>query len=368
MAHYDYELSGGAYGGAPSNDDELHQLKVKVDFPRLVATQLHREGRSLRGPCPLHGGENPTRFSVYQRANGEWGWRCFGGCGIGSPIDYLIAYESLTIGQAIQRLREVVAGQGNYVAPPPSPPRRNRAPMRVSEAYKAHARLYDDTSLTEDVVDEATGLVTPRPVKAWDVWLRRAITPPVIERFVLGYDPHCPTARDKHRPGATFDSLTIPIFKPGGTEMVTMRHRVLQPTGSCGKYLPHRAGDGIHLFHADALGTGEKAVGILEGEIKVLFWYARELGDLLPVISAIGGINAWDAPESEDWIRRLLPFDTVYVLFDPEPEARMRATKLARRLGRRGKVVHLPSKVDDLVIRGGDDALGYLIRAFGAAR
>ena len=35
---------------------------------------LRKSGRSWRGPCPLHGGDNPLSFSVY---NGGRNWHCF---------------------------------------------------------------------------------------------------------------------------------------------------------------------------------------------------------------------------------------------------------------------------------------------------
>jgi DNA primase len=48
---------------------------------------LRRRGDRLVGPCPLHGGDNPTAFSVDLRTNR---WYCFTACGAGGDVVDLV--------------------------------------------------------------------------------------------------------------------------------------------------------------------------------------------------------------------------------------------------------------------------------------
>lgn len=52
-----------------------------------VLAGLRRRGDRLVGPCPIHGGDNPTAFSVDLRGNR---WYCFTGCSTGGDVVDLV--------------------------------------------------------------------------------------------------------------------------------------------------------------------------------------------------------------------------------------------------------------------------------------
>ena len=52
-----------------------------------VLNGLRRRGDRLVGPCPIHGGDNPTAFSVDLRLNR---WFCFSGCSAGGDVVDLV--------------------------------------------------------------------------------------------------------------------------------------------------------------------------------------------------------------------------------------------------------------------------------------
>jgi DNA primase len=52
-----------------------------------VLAGLRRRGDRLVGPCPIHGGDNPTAFSVDLRLNR---WYCFTGCSAGGDVVELV--------------------------------------------------------------------------------------------------------------------------------------------------------------------------------------------------------------------------------------------------------------------------------------
>ena len=65
----------------------------KEVLPRLNAEAVYKnvqfvkkQGRYWRGTCPLHGGDNPTAFSVDTQT---LGWTCFTYCGSGSVLAFL---------------------------------------------------------------------------------------------------------------------------------------------------------------------------------------------------------------------------------------------------------------------------------------
>jgi DNA primase len=72
------------------NPYDLRHLKARVPIQRVLAAHgllpgLRRSGdHTLSGPCPLHGGDNPTAFRVHL---GRGLWHCFTSCGGGDTVD-----------------------------------------------------------------------------------------------------------------------------------------------------------------------------------------------------------------------------------------------------------------------------------------
>ncbi len=69
-----------------------------------VTETLKRSGDSLRGPCPVHKGGNPTAFRVSVSKNC---WNCFGACQGGGNILDLVARLQRQAGMSRLRLTVV---------------------------------------------------------------------------------------------------------------------------------------------------------------------------------------------------------------------------------------------------------------------
>jgi hypothetical protein len=60
-----------------------------------VIESMHRTGNHLSGPCPIHGGTNPTQFRVTLEKNI---WNCFGDCKAGgNALDFIARKEGVPI-------------------------------------------------------------------------------------------------------------------------------------------------------------------------------------------------------------------------------------------------------------------------------
>lgn len=78
---------------------------------------LERKGNRLSGPCPLHGGDNPTAFRV-ELARGLW--HCFTSCGGGDTVELVRKILGCSYAQAARHMAHLCKGPVNSV-PPPSP-------------------------------------------------------------------------------------------------------------------------------------------------------------------------------------------------------------------------------------------------------
>ena len=67
-------------------------------------SRMQPSGDSLTGPCPIHGGDNPTAFRVSLSKNC---WNCFSRCGCGGNVlDFVAKKEKVTLLQAAHLLVE----------------------------------------------------------------------------------------------------------------------------------------------------------------------------------------------------------------------------------------------------------------------
>lgn len=76
---------------------------------------LVRRGHRLTGPCPLHGGDNPTAFRV-DLARGIW--HCFTACGGGDTVELVRKILGCSYAQAAHHLFRLCEGSARRPAPP----------------------------------------------------------------------------------------------------------------------------------------------------------------------------------------------------------------------------------------------------------
>src|SRR4029453_6376202 len=75
-----------------------------------LPTLLHREGLGDRAKksarCPFHD-DHRNSFSVYKNDKGDFGWKCFAGCGAGDEIDFLAKHKGIARSDAIKLFLEI---------------------------------------------------------------------------------------------------------------------------------------------------------------------------------------------------------------------------------------------------------------------
>ena len=86
---------------------DFAEIKKRVSVEEALAARgllgrMRRRGDRLTGPCPVHGGDNPTAFVVDRAKNV---WFCFSGCGRGGDVIELVCLlDGVTHRDAASRL------------------------------------------------------------------------------------------------------------------------------------------------------------------------------------------------------------------------------------------------------------------------
>lgn len=88
----------------------LKDLKRQVRIQQVLesyslCSALRRRGDQLFGPCPLHGGDNPTAFRVHLTRGI---WNCFTACGGGDIVDLICKIEKCSTASAALILRRLM--------------------------------------------------------------------------------------------------------------------------------------------------------------------------------------------------------------------------------------------------------------------
>jgi DNA primase len=84
-------------------------LKARVSIGQVLSaygldSRLKARGDQLLGPCPLHGGDNPTAFRVHLQRNL---WRCFTSCGGGDTVELVRRIHGCSYAQAARHLHRL---------------------------------------------------------------------------------------------------------------------------------------------------------------------------------------------------------------------------------------------------------------------
>jgi DNA primase len=94
-------------------------LKTRVSIGQVLAaygldSRLKGRYDQLIGPCPLHGGDNPTAFRVHLQRNL---WRCFTACGGGDTIELIRRIHGCSHAQAARHLYRLAEGFPSHTIP-----------------------------------------------------------------------------------------------------------------------------------------------------------------------------------------------------------------------------------------------------------
>ena len=264
------------------------------DFQRLRQVPIERvlrargialvpRGVRRVGPCPVHGGDNPSAFVVHTDRNS---WHCFTHCGGGDVIDLVARLDGIGLAAAARRLTAVAP---DLPAPGPPPPRPS--------GFRPFTR-----SLTLD------------PNCPW--LRRRGIVPDTARRFEAG---------QWHGPGFLAGCAAVRLHDPNGRPLGYAGRR-LAPQGVAhhGKWkfpagLPKRTL--LYNLHRVRPLAG-RAIVLVEGP-----WDVLRLAQVGVPAVALLGVHLSDEQE-----RLLAEADTVIVMLDGDPAGRMAAHEAARRI------------------------------------
>ncbi len=185
-------------------------------------------------------------------------------------------------------------------------------------------------------------------------WQDRGVAPSLQDWWKLGWRPDWIfTVNGKDY---LTDSATIPIFdldwKP-----VNVKHRLVAPPPSLGKYRYELSGQPQPLFIANPDNDLSGEVIVVEGEIKAMVVWAT-LADMNTRVVGIPGTHP-----SKDIIAKLAKAERLTLVMDPD--AKRQAWELTKELGRERCRVLIPNiKIDDAIVACGMDKhdMLYLLR------
>lgn len=326
----------------------IDALLARTNLEELVeraGTHLHRAGAWMQGPCPLHRGDNPQGFAI----KGDR-WVCFSGdCGCGDAISFVMKWQHMEFIEACRWL-----GGSQEID------RETQLRLAKEHAERVQRELEEKIKEADQILAELRKLsphlhyhdnMTPEQRAVWYRW---GVEDWAIDFCQLGYqkEGHYWTKQGE----LTTPALTIPIFA-AGHELMNIRHRLLHPLTPNDKYRPERnLPVQPFMWDPDVGFTTQKIVWI-EGEIKAIV-----VGQTLdtPGVQVMGlqGKMSWHSS-----IQAATGHDN-YIVFDPDGQEQ--AKRFAAACGG-AKVIHLPDKVDDYILKHNLDG-DWLNGVFNNAR
>ena len=302
---------------------DTREICAANDLAKIAAHYgpLVRSGREYVGCCMIHGGDNPTAFTVYEK-DGKQLWHCFThGCHEQSGSDvigYIQGVERLDF-QAACEFLGAVNGKSRDWSPQISNPPRPKMPERVTCKPPADAGV---PNMTMRQLGEPSAVWTYRDT----------------DGGTLGYVARYETPEGKEIRCWTFGGDPLPDWK-------------------CAHFSKPRP-----LFHLEALASRLSApVLITEGEKA-----ADAAGLLLPAYVAVtwpGGAGAW---KHADWTplrgRRVLLWP------DNDEPGRKAMADLAAMLSDPQGLACAVKMIDPSDLAPGDDAADLLAAGFTPAQ
>ncbi len=275
----------------------IDEIKRRTSL-RALAEEAGAVFKKDSAPCPLHGGDNPTAFHLYDH---ETRWRCFTQCpedrNGGDVIAFYQYWKGCTFVEAVEALaaRAGVVVQTDDTpehsapAPPPVPaPTPLESPQDPpNAAWQARGAAF--VAWAEEQLWAPDGAVARAYLE------ERGLNEATIRRWRLGWNPRywkLPSAQwgdtdvdpiwlhpgivIPHTEGATLWGIKIRVFAEG------------QPEGRKGrKYRGPRGGRGRGILYGRPAFRGLPVLLLTEGEFDVhLAW--QEGGDLCDVGTLAG--------------------------------------------------------------------------------
>ncbi len=242
---------------------DFKAVKAAVTMEQVLAhygltDKFKRSGDSLSGPCPIHGGNNPTQFRISISKNI---WNCFSECKRGGNVlDFIAKMEDVTIHaaalKAIEWFRidvDAAHGSSSEEEDEEAEAPRKSGSSKDKPASKKLGADTDKITPNKPLKFRLDKLDTEHP------YLReRDLTPETIKVFGIGF---C-------EKGMLADRIAIPISNPEGAVVAYAGRFPGEPAENTAKYkLPQGFRKSLELFNIErAIKEPEdKPLVIVEG-------------------------------------------------------------------------------------------------------
>ena len=317
---------------------DLDLINSRINLVALAeqaGSRLKRCGGEWRGNCPLHGGENPSGFVIYD--NGRR-WTCFtGDCGSGDALMFIMKHRNVGLLKAIE------IGTGGVTLSP-----EETARIQAEQAQRAARELQESIKRAQAVLEEIQQaqiwlkyneqLHASEEGQAW--WENRGVPESFQEIWQLGYESDRRIwVGDEIR----LPTATIPLFGHGW-QCNNVKHRLIGAPEGVGKYRYEYENGKSPLFIANPDLEKADTTVVVEGEIKAMVTYITLDQPSWQVIGMPGKSTKIDR------IKPLLESSgNVFVCCDPDTGKLNE--KIASELGaERCRIVDTPVKIDDYIL------------------
>ncbi len=325
--------------------DEIIRRSNLVRLAEQAGTTLRRSGNQYRGPCPLHGGDNPTAFVIYDDPTHPR-WRCFTRCtnpDRGDVVDFVQKWRGIPFVEAIRELARAAGMPLNE---------RELAEEEVVRFVEERRRRQQQHALLEMAAGYYKRMLhNPVGARALTYARQRRFTEDTIEGLGLGY------ADGRLLHYLKSEGADLKLAEQAGlvyrSDSGTLRDAI--PSG----YLVYvfRRGDRVVYMTGRAVFTDDKAKKSRNLRApKQLYWLIRRYdAPLLVVEGPADAITAWQwgynvvalcgsSLKDEDAIA-IGQFKAVYLALDSDPTGVEKVIAIADRLGPLTMVVPpLPEK------------------------
>jgi len=308
--------------------DKVAALKARYEFRDVAYSMVGDEtgrGRNFTQHACLFC-QSSDAFTVYEDS-----YFCFSCEASGDVIDLLAYQNKQTVSDFLR---------GNNIGMKPE----QIEAFRVESAERARIRKEEADK------DYRSALERLHEVQAWirynnnlmesehaqQLWRSRGVPVEWQSYFELGYKP-----RHKYRTKqgeAITATLAMPVKKVGG-EVLTIRHRLINPMSASDKYRPDSEGLGAHPFVCNTSLERAQNIVIVEGEIKSMVTFLTLDSADYQVI----GVPSKSMMEKVVMSAR----DRESVVIIPDPDGFDQARQYSRAVG--AKLLALPGKIDDLI-------------------
>ncbi len=315
---------------------DINSVLSQSDLLAYVETaggKIEKRGERYSCACPLHGGDNPTAFSIFPK-DGKLLWHCFtGDCGSGDVITFVEKWQGLDFKGACEFI------SGDKIADPEGIRLSAEKRLRLAEIEVQVAKEREEARRNElRIAEKHVYYNKTRGEWGKGLWNAKGIDEGMQDFWTLGACEDFVIDGGYHTP-----TLTIPILNEQ-RELMTIRHKLINPRTPKDKYRPETAGLHAHPFLAvPEMGYDGSLIFVMEGEIKSMVTWT--LCDTDWQCIGVPGQEMYKGLAD-----KLRGKNCVIV---PDPGAEKKAMELSKAIS--GRMLFLPAKIDDLLLSVGAD-------------